>query len=462
VARAACTKGLRRKLLAFPRILATLVGSGVVLFAVLVVALRSALFFRCLAAVFLLAVVAEAWRSRPSYGRGRRLPPGSLALAPAGPWVDPDFLAKQARRHGPVFKMSNFTQPMVAIVDMELGRELLRRHDGSLAVPPLPFQRFVPGGFVRYLGPGPHRVRSAELRTAFSDDVVAAAEPCLAGLVSDGLAELVVREEAPPSVALERTVLRGFAHLFFGLDPRSERCDGLLRQMRTIDYRRAWRNPASSVRRAVTAASSLILAEPAAGFLGKVAAAQLGVAVKPEVLVNLLYVFNTASADVAGLMGWILKRLADNPDWLERTRATHDPSAAAERIVRETLRLSQSEYLARYATADLDIGDYVIPKGYLVRVCIREIHRRADVFPDPMRFDPDRFLPPGPGAGAYAPLGASRISCHGEGISIAFGRLLALELARAYTIKVLADGPDEMGPFHWQPNDRWRVRLTPR
>jgi len=136
-----------------------------------------------------------------------------------------------------------------------------------------------------------------------------------------------------------------------------------------------------------------------------------------------------------------------------------DPGAMAERIVRETLRLSQSEYLLREAREPLEVGRFVIPRGYLVRVCIREIHRRSDVFPEATRFLPDRFLNP-PGPQVYAPFGASRISCLGDGMTLMFGRLLVLELAN-YDVAVADDGPFELGSFHWQPSGRFRVRLTP-
>jgi hypothetical protein len=46
-------------------------------------------------------------------------------------------------------------------------------------------------------------------------------------------------------------------------------------------------------------------------------------------------------------------------------------------------------------------------------------------------------------------------------MTLMFGRVLALELARAYDIALADDGPLELGSFHWQPSSRFRVRLTP-
>ena len=62
-----------------------------------------------------------------------------------------------------------------------------------------------------------------------------------------------------------------------------------------------------------------------------------------------------------------------------------------ERVIRESLRLEQSEYLARRTTADIRFHGYRFPKGWRVRICIREGHRSADAFDRPDEFDPDRL-----------------------------------------------------------------------
>ena len=80
----------------------------------------------------------------------------------------------------------------------------------------------------------------------------------------------------------------------------------------------------------------------------------------------------------------------------------------ATRMVSETLRLSQSEYVYRVVARECRLGEFRIPAGWLVRVCLRECHRRPDLFPEPERFDPDRFLDISQGKLIYAPFG------HGE------------------------------------------------
>ena len=67
-----------------------------------------------------------------------------------------------------------------------------------------------------------------------------------------------------------------------------------------------------------------------------------------------------------------------------------------DRVVSETLRLySPSMRLERECTKEYTLPgtDVTIPAGTLVAMPVLTMHRDPDHFPDPLRFDPDRFLP---------------------------------------------------------------------
>jgi cytochrome P450 family 4 len=65
-----------------------------------------------------------------------------------------------------------------------------------------------------------------------------------------------------------------------------------------------------------------------------------------------------------------------------------------DRVLKECLRLYPPvPFIARTLTEDLNHEGVFFPKGTNVEIFIYDIHRDPEVFPDPEKFDPDRFLP---------------------------------------------------------------------
>jgi cytochrome P450 len=173
---------------------------------------------------------------------------------------------------------------------------------------------------------------------------------------------------------------------------------------------------------------------------------------------NLFYLMLLTWADMSGLLTWIVRMHADNPRTSARVRA--DPELATA-VVRETLRLAQSEYLYRRTRRDLHLGDFRIPRGWLVRVCVREAHRDAAVFERADEFRPERFVGRSYTRDEYSPFGTHRLACLGEHVAIEVARWFTLELAQ-YDVSIVRDGAVEFGSWsHWRPSRKLRVALTP-
>lgn len=130
------------------------------------------------------------------------------------------------------------------------------------------------------------------------------------------------------------------------------------------------------------------------------------------------------------------------------------------RIVRETLRLRQSEFIIRRARKRIEWNGSTIPEGWHVRLCVAESHRSPDAFEAPDTFDPDRFLKT-PTRSRYAPFGFVPHLCPGEHLTRWIGRKLAVELARSHDIRASDVQPWEFGGFHWRPNRKLKIALTP-
>ncbi len=451
-------------------------------FVLVIAAIKMPALLRPLALIACAAILADRWRARPTYGRSRGWPPGSLDILPVGQILDPDFYEKAARRHGPIFKSTQLHPaidpphrrlfiPMVCIVGLKRSRELLRRHEAALVSPPPPFVRFVPRGILRYMPPADHAVYRKKLALAIAPQLVRESEPRIRETVRRELAAWVeIGERMPerafrPDPLIEKMVFTILVRLFFGISPGSERFERLAALYRVIDIRR----PSFGGRRRIEAAIeeiSTIVRGAVSGtdagrpesFLGQLARAHPDAPDDATTMGNFIYLVHTTSSDVAGLLGWILKRLADDPKWIVRARA--DLDGVAERIVLETLRLSQSELIFRRAAESIQFEDFTIPKGWIVRLCVRESHRSAGVFADPDAFNPERFAGRAAGRSEFSPFGEPSHACLGEDLTMLVGVIFVEELARGFDWSVVADGPIEMRGWHWRPSSSFRVRAT--
>jgi cytochrome P450 family 4 len=90
-----------------------------------------------------------------------------------------------------------------------------------------------------------------------------------------------------------------------------------------------------------------------------------------------------------------------------------------ERCLKEVLRLYPSvHYISRELGKDLVTHTgYKLKKGTVVQLHIYDLHHNPDVYPDPEKFDPDRFLPHNCDQRhpfAYIPFSAGPRNCIGQ------------------------------------------------
>lgn len=83
-------------------------------------------------------------------------------------------------------------------------------------------------------------------------------------------------------------------------------------------------------------------------------------------------------------------------------------------VVHETLRLRPVISLVnRTLKAPMEFGGYELPAGVKVAPCIYLVHRRPDIYPEPERFLPERFLERAPGTYTWIPFGGGIRRCLG-------------------------------------------------
>jgi cytochrome P450 len=108
----------------------------------------------------------------------------------------------------------------------------------------------------------------------------------------------------------------------------------------------------------------------------------------------------------ANALSWACYLLAKHPDAYQRMVAEIDRVLAGRaptyadlsrlpyvtQVLKEALRLYPPAYiLHRQTVASITVGPYDLPRGTFLGISPYVLHRRAQYFPQPYRFDPDRF-----------------------------------------------------------------------
>jgi cytochrome P450 len=113
----------------------------------------------------------------------------------------------------------------------------------------------------------------------------------------------------------------------------------------------------------------------------------------------------------ATTLAWTLHHLLAHPEWLARARADE---AVLEAAIKETLRLTPIiPMVGRVLAQPATIGGVDLPRGAVAFACIYLVHHRADLWPDPLRFDPSRFVGKKTDPATYFPFGGGTRRCLG-------------------------------------------------
>ncbi len=157
---------------------------------------------------------------------------------------------------------------------------------------------------------------------------------------------------------------------------------------------------------------------------------------------------NPAAADA--LRDELRAVLGDRPP--ETADYEHLPYTQA--VFREALRLYPPVWaLARIATRPYRLGPYRVPEGGTIVTSQWVVHRRAEHFPDPLRFSPERWLdrPPSP-PGAYFPFAAGPRMCIGERFAMLEGTLVLAAIARTWRVVPEVERPRLDARFTLRPH----------
>ncbi|XP_026824662.1 cytochrome P450 4C1-like [Ooceraea biroi] len=139
-----------------------------------------------------------------------------------------------------------------------------------------------------------------------------------------------------------------------------------------------------------------------------------------------------------------------------------------DRVIKETLRLYPSvPVISRTLTENVKIGDYMLPQNIEVVLSLIVIHRNPEFWPDPTKFDPDRFLPENTKARnqyAYIPFSAGPRNCIGQKFALLVIKTLLTAILRKWRVKSVKT-PDMIHPhisFTYRPGEEVFLYFIPK
>ena len=172
-----------------------------------------------------------------------------------------------------------------------------------------------------------------------------------------------------------------------------------------------------------------------------------------EIRDELLTLLVAGHETTATALAWAMERLARHPEKLERLRAEvpAGEDAYLTATIQETLRLRPVIVLViRKLTEPVEIGGYELPAGASVTPCIHLVHRNPEIYPEPDRFLPERFLDNPPGTYTWIPFGGGVRRCLGASFA---------QFEMAVVLRELV-GRREVRPARPEPERVFRRAIT--
>jgi cytochrome P450 len=167
----------------------------------------------------------------------------------------------------------------------------------------------------------------------------------------------------------------------------------------------------------------------------------------------------TAGAETTAVaLAWFFHELGQHPEVERRFHAEIDQVLAGrmatlddiprleytQRIISEVLRKYPLLILMRRARTNVDLGGFHIQPGTEVALSQYALHHDPHFYPDPARFDPDRWLPDRAARlpkGAFIPFGAGLRHCPGHSFAETEIAIVATTVAARWRLLPVAGKP---------------------
>lgn len=142
-----------------------------------------------------------------------------------------------------------------------------------------------------------------------------------------------------------------------------------------------------------------------------------------------------------------------------------DPEAVArlpylEAVCSEALRLDPvAPLIGRTLRKGLTLQGFDLPPGISVGISVLQVHRRADLYPEPERFRPERFLERSFTPFEYLPFGGGARRCIGAAFALYEMKLVLAAILRKYDLRPANDAPVRVAVRNTTVGPRGEVEL---
>lgn len=179
--------------------------------------------------------------------------------------------------------------------------------------------------------------------------------------------------------------------------------------------------------------------------------------VDEEIQVRMIDIIMAGHETNAVTIAWACYELCRSRDIMARTvdevdRAWDGPASLGalqylSAVCHETLRLHPpNALLTRKVAKAITVCGWEIPPGYGVSMMLPVIHTRADIYPDPFVFRPERFLERTYAPCEYLPFGGGVKRCVGAALALDEMMIVVASLLRHFRIGLIRDRPVRHAP----------------
>jgi cytochrome P450 len=168
-----------------------------------------------------------------------------------------------------------------------------------------------------------------------------------------------------------------------------------------------------------------------------------------EILEQMVSLIGAGHETTGSALTWAFFHVHRNPSVKERLfdelrglGSEIDPAAVMrlpflDAVCSEALRLDPvAPMIGRTLRADLTLKGHTLPAGLSVGISIVGLHRRADLYPDPEQFSPERFLGREYGPFEYLPFGGGSRRCLGASFAVYEMKLVLATVLRAQALQL--------------------------